>query len=381
MEHAIVQEDAPVLSVLPAGSNRRWGVLLLESGRHQASSVAGELERGGLFSEVRGVRTAEAFEQELDWDGLDAIVVATGNRGAPAALGLALRRRPDIPLLTLTGRLLAGTPEFHGLPAGNQTPGDSASRGAPDAAMLRILQVLAMPPPSPADAPLVRSPGRIATLSGHILAAQEEERQRVARELHDEIGQSLTVIKLHLQRAQKSVKGTAGEELAAGLAVVNQVLAQVRGMCLELRPPQLDQLGLVPALRWHVDSQAAAGHLVASFTAAPLPARLTPELETACFRIAQEAVTNVLRHAHAHKLQVILEVWDDLLSLRIEDDGCGFDLGDSRNPVSFPGHAGLYGMEERACTAGGALEIDSVPGGGTRIKAVLPLRYRSGPEH
>lgn len=365
MEPAIVQEHAPVLSLPPSGAGHRWGVLLLEGGGYRAASIARALADHGLPAEVRGVRTEQAFRQALEWQGLEAVLAATGNGsiGVEAALALARRWRPQVPFIALADFLAGDHSSIGGrIPA-------STEAGLLQAALASAVR----PAPDYQD--------RLKALSARLLASQEEERHRIAGELHDEIGQALTTIKLHIQAAQRLSRGPASGELAAGLAVADQVLQQVRSLCLELRPPQLDHLGLVAALRWHIDRQALAGGLVASLVAPALPARLVPELETACYRIAQEAITNVLRHAGAHTFKVILEVWDDLLSLRIEDDGRGFDAGVVQAQALVCGGSGLFGMEERASLAGGVLEIDSAPGQGTRIKAVLPLRYRPGPGH
>lgn len=375
MECVIVQEASPVLSALPRLPVRRGPVLLLEGQDATAAPIA------RLPAEVSHVQSVLEFEEALAWPELKLIVVLADNTspGVEAALALARRRRPELHFVALAdpipcGASVASAALVH---AGAGTTsqrrdGDCHDR---EAVLARLLQAIASPAP-PAQRPLAEPAGSHQAGAARLLSIQEEERRRMAGELHDEIGQALTLIKLHLEAARRMVQGPAGEPLSAGLATVDGVLQQVRGLCLDLRPPQLDQLGLVATLRGFVEGRAQAGGLVARVVAPDIPARLAPELETTCYRIAQEAITNVLRHAGARHLAVILEAWDDLLSLRIEDDGCGFDVVAAREQSLAGGHAGLFGMEERALLSGGALEVDSMPGGGTRIKAVLPLRWR-----
>ncbi|NKE73397.1 PAS domain S-box protein [Candidatus Manganitrophus noduliformans] len=210
---------------------------------------------------------------------------------------------------------------------------------------------------------------RLRSLSGQLLEAQETERRRIARELHDEIGQSLTAIKLQLHGSKR----LSDRRMEECIQMVDQTLSQVRNLSLDLHPPELDELGLVATLRWHLDRQAHAANLISNFSADPLPARLPPDLEIACFRVAQEALTNVIRHAHAGEVSIELRQRENELHLTVEDDGEGFDVGAARSRAIQGTSLGLVGMQERAELAGGRLELDSAPGEGTQVRAIFQL--------
>jgi PAS domain S-box-containing protein len=227
-----------------------------------------------------------------------------------------------------------------------------------------------------AEQELARTKSELQQLSIRLLEVQEKERQALSRELHDELGQALTAVKLHLQRImrQSNASGFA-ERLEECVRITDGALQQVRGLSLWLRPPQLDDLGLEAALRWQVLHMAEAGGLEVRFAADPDMPRLSPEIEVACFRVAQEAMTNVVRHANARHLDVELRRREGELEVRVRDDGCGFDepalrRGPARASV------GLVGMHERVALVHGSLEIHSRPGAGTEVVANFPVRLR-----
>lgn len=155
--------------------------------------------------------------------------------------------------------------------------------------------------------------------------------------------------------------------------MIDQALSEVRKLSRDLHPPQLDELGLVATLRWHLDQQSHAAKLTPHFLADPLPDRLDPEIEIACFRVAQEALTNVIRHAQARRVSVELRREKAVLHLLIEDDGRGFDVEAARHHAVQGGSLGLVGMQERAELAGGRLELSSSPGRGAQVHAVFPI--------
>lgn len=214
---------------------------------------------------------------------------------------------------------------------------------------------------------------RLQDLSTQLLDAQEAERRWLAQELHDEVGQALTAVKLNLQRLQRLVDaGPAQAVLEDGLHLANGALQQVRNLSLDLRPSMLDDLGLVPALRWyvsrHADRTGLAETLICDLQLPPLP----PATETACFRIVQEALTNITRHAQARQVTVRLARSAQRLGLTIQDDGVGFDpevVHHSRGGTSL----GLLGMVERAQHIGGQLTITSRPSQGTTVELHVPL--------
>jgi two-component system sensor histidine kinase UhpB len=209
---------------------------------------------------------------------------------------------------------------------------------------------------------------QLQALSGRVLEIQEGERRHVARELHDEIGQALTAVKINLQslllQNEITPQTPPFEEC---IAIVDGALEQVRGMSLDLRPSQLDDLGLVAALRWYLDRQARIAGVTVSFSADSLPYRLDTAKETACFRIVQEAVTNALRHARANQIWVELRRRGDEISLVVRDDGACFDVAAARGGAIAGKSLGLLSMEERAGLAGGRLDIVSNAGKGTEI--------------
>jgi len=218
---------------------------------------------------------------------------------------------------------------------------------------------------------------RLQALSARLLEVQEAERGAIARELHDEIGQSLTALKLGAQGLARRADAKAAESLARLVAIADRTLAQTRDLSLLLRPPQLDQLGLAATLRDTVSRIADAAGVEARLVVEPEDIALERSLATAAFRVAQEALTNAVRHAAARHLVVELRATHDRLLLAVGDDGRGFDLEAARSRAVDGASIGLLGMEERVALAGGTLEIVTRPGEGTRVEASFPLRPRS----
>jgi PAS domain S-box-containing protein len=219
-----------------------------------------------------------------------------------------------------------------------------------------------------------RAEEELQSISRRFLADQEMERRRIARELHDQIGQGLSAVKINLQNALTvPLSGDQRGILKETVQTIDQAIDEVRRLSLELRPAALDDLGLVPALRGYLDRTARRSNLPSHFVVEPPDIHLPPELETVCFRIAQEALTNVIRHAEAHLVEVEIRREGDTLLLVVRDDGRGFDLGRSME-ASFHGESlGLVGMRERALLARGNLEIIARPGKGTEVKVTLPI--------
>jgi signal transduction histidine kinase len=215
---------------------------------------------------------------------------------------------------------------------------------------------------------------RAQVLSQQLMEAQEAERRHLARELHDEIGQALTAVKINLQAVQRALGESAAQpRLEESVTIVDRALQQVRNLSLDLRPSLLDDLGLVAALRWYVDRLAQRTGFVAEFVADPPGIRAPANLETACFRVAQEALTNVVRHARAHHVRVELLQHDTELHLLVRDDGIGFEVAAARQRAARGGSLGLLGMQERVLLIRGRIDIQSVPGQGTEIRIRLPL--------
>jgi PAS domain S-box-containing protein len=223
-------------------------------------------------------------------------------------------------------------------------------------------------------AQLRTSEHQLQRLSERLVEVQEIERRALARELHDELGQILTVIKLNLQAlSQKGLEDEAQAAVDASLRAADGAIEQVRRLSRDLRPSLLDNLGLVPALRSFVDQQAQHADFNATFSADPTIARLPEVLENAYFRIAQEAMTNIMRHAQATRVAVALRVEDDALVLTLRDDGIGFDIEDTLTDVDAGRSLGLVSMRERAHLIGGTFTVASEPGCGAEIRVRTPL--------
>jgi signal transduction histidine kinase len=209
-------------------------------------------------------------------------------------------------------------------------------------------------------------------LSQAILQAQEDERQRVARELHDEAAQALTSLLVRLRLLERANNPEAARQHLQELRTLTmRALEDVRRIALELRPTILDDLGLAAALGWRVDEFNAAGAACATVQVVGIDGRLPRSIELTCYRVAQEALTNIARHAAAMCVQIILRQQDNRLALEIIDDGQGFD------PMAIEADRtrglGLRGMRERLALVGGDLTIDSQPGRGTHLLAHMPL--------
>ena len=197
------------------------------------------------------------------------------------------------------------------------------------------------------------------------LAAQEQERSRVARELHDEVGQVLTGVMLELEQAAKAGTEGNGARLAEAREAVRRSLDDVRRIARELRPEALDHLGLQSALRSLCTEAAAHKGLRVERELELTRTDLSPELELVVYRVAQESLTNVLRHSGASEVVVALGEADGGLRLVVRDDGSGLPPG--------AGGDGIAGMRERALLAGGRLTLTSPPGGGTEVRLEVPL--------
>jgi len=205
-------------------------------------------------------------------------------------------------------------------------------------------------------------------LSHRLVRVHEEERRNLARELHDEIGQYLTALKLRLSKNDEQTINT--EDVRQAQKLLNELIQKVRQLSLDLRPSMLDDLGLKPALEWYLDRYTQQTGIAVDFDPQFLEQkRFSNEVEISIFRIVQESLNNVARHAGVKKVYVQLEAFQDSLQLMIEDEGIGFSPVDQKAGDS----SGLTGMAERTKLLQGEMEIQSKPGQGTRILVRLPL--------
>jgi signal transduction histidine kinase len=207
----------------------------------------------------------------------------------------------------------------------------------------------------------------LEAVSVRLVDVQEAERRRLARELHDEIGQALTGLKLQLEMQ------AAGPWLSDGLgracAITQRLIEQVRNLSLDLRPAMLDDLGLVPALLWHIDRYTSQTGVTVDLCHDGLDARCDQHIETAVYRIVQEALTNVARHAQVQRAVVRVRRTDTDIELEVVDQGEGFET----SIVEATPSTGISSMRERATLLGGTLRIRSAPQSGTVVRARLPL--------
>ena len=212
--------------------------------------------------------------------------------------------------------------------------------------------------------------------SRQLIEAQEDERRRIARDLHDQIGQTLTAVKMNLYTVQRFCNGPeAAHCLKDNIDAVDEALRLVRDLSVDLRPPLLDDLGLATALCWYVDRYGKRAG-VTTKVLIELPnnnERFSRDLETACFRIAQEALTNIARHARATHVLLQLTRTPTTLEMVVRDDGIGFDPVALRKRARRVATLGLLGMQERAHAAGGVLEIHSKATRGTEVRFSVPV--------
>ena len=215
---------------------------------------------------------------------------------------------------------------------------------------------------------------KLRRLSKRLFKVQEDEKRHLARELHDHMAQSLTAAKINLQTAQQAQDSSEIEpKLQDSITILDQLFEQVRKLSLDLRSPLLDDLGLVAALRSYLDQQAQRAGLRADFFADPALDTLSPEVQTACFRVAQEAVTNIVRHSKAENIWLELRQQNNELHLVVRDDGSGFDPAATLAAAEQGKSLGLLGMRERVELFGGRLDLHCRPGEGTELHAFFPL--------
>ena len=218
---------------------------------------------------------------------------------------------------------------------------------------------------------------RVKALSQRVLRLQETERRSVAQQLHEGLAQALSILKLNLQASAHS--GEPQAHLSDNLAIVEDSLQQVRRLSLALRPAMLDDLGLGSALQWLTTEVGAWAGAAIVFDCTLPDARYPPEIETACFRIAQEALTNVTSHAEAQHVRVSLRFDRGRLALCVEDDGCGFDtdnLGQAEGA-----NLGLLDMRERAAIIGAEFQLVSAPGCGCAVRLFCPCEPQDALGH
>lgn len=223
---------------------------------------------------------------------------------------------------------------------------------------------------------LIEGERRFRSLARAVWKVQEEERRRLARELHDGLGQTLTALKNQLERLERKAAAEPGAsplapQLGEAAQLAHLALTEARELSRLLRPPILDDLGLVPALTWLARTFEERAGLRVELEARGLDERLEPDLETLVFRLAQEALTNVLKHARVERARLDLALVGGTLLLTVRDRGAGFDAGAAF--ASESAGSGLSGMRDRVALFGGRFEVRSAPGEGTVIAVEVPV--------
>ena len=249
---------------------------------------------------------------------------------------------------------------------------DVAGKSLSISGTLLVLHTASSAAATPEDSSTIdRLTRELKEASTKLINAQEGERRHIARELHDQTGQTLTAAVLDLEFWR--MKGVPAEEVDHILGEVKQALSEIRGIALQLRPPLLDESGLESALKVYLERQASAAKFDVTFSSEGRGGRLSPELEITGFRLVQEAVTNIIRHAGARHVDVMLRIGRSEAIIRVSDNGSGCIPDEALNNATSGFSLGLISMKERAALVGGRCEFISAPGVGSIVLARLPI--------
>lgn len=349
-------------------------ILMLEDNAADAQLVELMFQRGALQAAFRRVERKSDFIRELERKPPDIILsdYALPTFDGLAALALARAKCPEVPFIFVTGTM------------GEEVAIETLKKGATDYVLKTRLSRL-MPSVHRAlrearerterrraVQQLRESHEQLRALSVHLQTVREDERSRIAREVHDELGQALTGLKLDLSRLghqQIGVPRSHTGKIKPLVARIDAIIQTVRRIATELRPGILDDLGLVAAIEWQAnDFQSRTGIQCVARTSVPEKPVLSAELNTAFFRIFQETLTNVIRHAGASRVEVQLKKEPGRVVLEVRDNGRGITEAE----ISGAGSLGLRGMRERAALLGGEVAIHGVPREGTTVTVWIP---------
>lgn len=220
------------------------------------------------------------------------------------------------------------------------------------------------------------SRAQLRRLSGLVLSAQEDERKRIARELHDDTSGSLARVLLNIEMCEELVPMEWNEvraKISSTRSLCEQTLENVHKMIFNLRPTLLDDLGLASAMHWYAKNNLEPVGVQVQFETASNFGRLSPTVETAMFRIAQEAITNIVRHANAHHVRIQLACDGSKLGLIVQDDGNGFDPSAILHNSDGQHRWGLFGIQERVAVLNGSFQVESRVGEGATLRVEIPL--------
>jgi len=228
---------------------------------------------------------------------------------------------------------------------------------------------------------VARAKRELEQLSARLLEIEEDGRRKLSRELHDEIGQALAVLQIEITNALALTEDWPAmrDRLRRARDLAEKTVQTIRNISQLLRPPLLDDLGLVPALQWHLEDFIRRSGIACEFSEDGVEDTLPDAIKTCVYRVAQEALHNCEKHAAASSIRISLRRSDGMLRVEIEDNGCGFELDLKGMPRRDAG-LGILGMRERAARVGGSLALDSAPGHGTRVLLCIPLPSTAKPD-
>ena len=328
-------------------------VLIVEDSETDTKLIVRELRASGFSPSWERVDDISSLREALSKRSWQLVISDSSvpRLGTTKVLATVKELAPKVPFIVVSGTIT------------EQAAVDALRGGAADYVTKERLGRL-----GPAVARELSGAAAREHLSHGLLAAQEAERRRVAAGLHDQLGELLTALRLRLDSlgALRGAARTAA--VAEARTLVDEAMAQTRDLSVELWPAILDDVGLAAALRHLVDRHARWSGLAFSLELDALDC-LPFAVEVACFRIAQQALTNVERHAGARAVEIRLQARGGAVELSVSDDGRGFDVASALERAAAEGNLGLLGMQERASLAGGRLTIDSTPNGGTRVHA------------
>jgi signal transduction histidine kinase len=222
---------------------------------------------------------------------------------------------------------------------------------------------------------LRRSAAEHQALSRRLVELQESERRQLSRELHDRVGQNLTALRINLDILQTALASSGSGEVRARVddsaALLESTMDTIENVMSELRPPMLDDHGLAAALDWHASKFSMRTGIAVAVTGSEPAVRPAPQVEIALFRIAQEALNNVAKHARARHVEIALDHANGVCVMSVQDDGIGFDRVEASSDKPKPG-LGMVTMRERAQAVGGRFEVQALPGRGTRLTVRVP---------
>ena len=352
-------------AAMATASPRSLRVLIVEDNRDDAALMQHELEQAGFAVEARRVETRDGFTAQLA-PGLDLIL---SDHDLPAfdalqALTLLKKQDLDIPFVIVSGVI------------SEEIAVEAMKQGAADYLLKDRLARLGAAVEHALEERQLRRQRQQAyralkQLSRRLIEIQEEERRHIALELHDEVGQMLTALQIALDIDEASLPAALRERLQRARDLITVLSAKVHNLSLDLRPTMLDDLGLLPTLLWYVRRYTAQTGVQVDFQHTGLSEQRFPtEVETTAYRLVQEALTNVARHAQTDRASVKAATRAHVLHIQIVDAGCGFDL---ERVMHRHETGGLSGMRERAALVGGEATIETASGQGVRIHARLPL--------